>query len=138
MVHKDEIYHLFHIRFEVYSLFKWAEQQGKTDTVDLRDIAGPYGFDLPEGKKSLFRLDKEYAMSLPDEDLAQPLLFVDLGNAGNPLIDGTHRAYKLWKQGKTIVPIYYIQNEDIIVKYSNVSKRDLRKVTGKSSQTAKV
>ena len=128
MVHKEETYTFWTVLFQIYPIYKWAEKNLKTDTMSLDDIAKVYGFDLPPDKISLFRCDKKYAMTLSDEDLEQPLLVIDLGKSGTILIDGTHRAYKMWKQGKKTAKIYYVRNDDVIVKHSTLDRLLLEKL----------
>jgi hypothetical protein len=128
MVHKDEVYKFLCCNFYVYDLYKWAEKHLTEDDVKLSDLANNYGFDRVENSNSigLFHLDKEYAMTLCQDDLEQPLLFVNLGEeCGCLLIDGTHRAFNLWKSGKTHAKAYMVTDDSMILKNSSLTRKML-------------
>jgi hypothetical protein len=130
MVTKDEVYNFLCCQFKVYDIFHWAKKNAQTVKINLQEMSKVYGFDLPEGHISMFRLDKEYAMTLSEQDVAQPLLVIDLGEGGNVMIDGTHRAYKMWKNGQEEADAYYVSDESVIVKFSSITKKLLKKIKG--------
>jgi hypothetical protein len=127
MVHKDEIYCFICGKFKVYELYQWAKENVELISVSLDNLSKIYGFikNKDSNTESLFRLDKEYAKKLSKEDVEQPLLFVDLGEGGYLLIDGTHRAYHMWHNGKVEANAYVISNDDIILEHSSVPKKML-------------
>jgi hypothetical protein len=125
MVHKDEVYCFLCGKFKVYELYQWAKENLEVVSVGLENLSKTYGFIGNKNHTSLFRLDKEYAKTLSKEDVEQPLLFVDLGDGGCLMIDGTHRAYHQWFNGAKEVDAYLIKNDDIILKHSSMPKKML-------------
>lgn len=128
MVGKEETYRFLHIEFYVYPLYQWALKNLELVEVSLDDIARSYGFDLPPDRISMFSCDKEYAMSLSEEKLETPAIVIDLGASGQLMIDGTHRSYKKWKRGDKTIQAYYITDEKILLKHSNLTKQMLKKL----------
>jgi hypothetical protein len=106
----------------VYELYEWAKKNVELVSVGLTELSKAYGFIGNKDQVSMFRLDKEYAKKLSKEDVEQPLLFVDLGEGGCLMIDGTHRAYHMWYNGEVDANAYLIKDDDIILKYSNMHK----------------
>jgi hypothetical protein len=126
MIKENECYNFMLYQFDVYKFYEWAKENLKTISVGLDNIAKGYSFNPKEGYISMFRLDKEYARELSDEDIAQPLLFVSLGeNCGSLMIDGTHRSFNLWEKGEKEAPAYLIEDMDILFKFSNITKKML-------------
>ena len=125
MVHKDEIYCFICGKFKVYELYQWAKKNLELVSVGLDNLSKTYGFVGNDNHKSLFRLDKEYAKKLSQEDVEQPLLFVDLGEGGCLLIDGTHRAYHMWLNGAEEAQAYLIKDDNIILEHSSMPKKML-------------
>ena len=123
MVAEHETYNFMLYQFYVYELYKWAKENLETVSVNLDDIAKPYGFVEREGYHSIFRLDREYALKLTEEDVKQPLLVVDLGKGGHLMIDGTHRSFNMWSNGTKQADAYLIRDKDIIIKHSNLTKK---------------
>ncbi len=123
MVTEHETYNFMIYQFYVYELYKWAKENLETVAVNLAEIAKPYGFVEREGYHSIFSLDREYALKLSEKDVKQPLLIVDLGKGGHLMIDGTHRSFNMWSNGTEQAPAYLIQDKDIIIKYSNITKK---------------
>jgi hypothetical protein len=129
MVHEDEVYCFICGKFKVYELYQWAKKNLEVVSVGLDNVSKNYGFigNKDKNTQSMFRLDKEYAKKLSEKDVAQPLLFVNLGKeAGCLMIDGTHRAYHMWNNGAKEAPAYLIENDAIILKHSSMSKRMLK------------
>lgn len=123
MVSKDEIYVFLCGKFKVYELYQWAKENLEVVSVGLDTISKTYGFIEKKGYHSGYHLDKNYAKKLSEADLAQPLLFVDLGEGGCLMIDGTHRAYHKWHNGAKEASAYLIKNDDIILKHSSIPKK---------------
>jgi hypothetical protein len=129
MVSKDEVYCFICGKFKVYELYQWAKENLEVVSVGLDNLSKTYGFigNKDSNTESLFRLDKEYAKKLSEKDVAQPLLFVNLGvEAGCLMIDGTHRAFHKWNKGAKEADAYLIENDAIILKHSSMSKRMLK------------
>jgi hypothetical protein len=124
MVKENEFYNFMLYRFDVYKFYEWAKKNLETISVGLDNIAKGYGFETKEGYISMFRLDKDHARELSNEDVAQPLLFVSLGDkCGSLMIDGTHRSFNLWDKGEKEAPAYLIDDMDILFKFSNITKK---------------
>jgi hypothetical protein len=122
MVSPNEIYRFLCCDFKVYELYEWAKNNVELVSVGLKELSKAYGFIGNKDQVSMFRLDKEYAKNLSEEDVSQPLLFVDLGEGGCLMIDGTHRAYYKWYNGEVEADAYLIKDDDIILKHSNMHK----------------
>jgi hypothetical protein len=127
MVSKGEVYSFIGCRFSVYELYQWAKENLEVVSVGLSNIAKNYGFIEKEGFVSGFRLDKDYAKKLSQKDVEQPLLFVNFGvDAGCLMIDGTHRSFHRWDKGEEEADAYVIDNDDIILKHSSLTKKMLK------------
>lgn len=127
MVSKDEIYCFLCGDFKVYKLYQWAKENLEVVSVSLDNLSKTYGFIENKDYHSGYRLDKDYAKKLSEKDVAQPLLFVNLGDeAGCLMIDGTHRAFHQWYNGAKEADAYLISNDAIILKHSSLTKRMLK------------
>lgn len=130
MIAEKETYHFLHLSFMVHKFYLWAKKHLQETEFDLNSIAKTYGFDIPENHISIFRLDKEYALKLPEQDLQQPIIVVDLGEAGAIMIDGTHRSYNRWKKGEKNIKGFLIKDEKAIIAYSNINKKMYKHLIG--------
>ena len=116
MIHEKETYQFLFYKFYVKKLYDYALANLELVDVDLQQIADGYNFDLPKDKISMFRLDKEYAMQLSEDDLSQPIIILYFGAGyGSLMVDGTHRSYNLWKKGNKTIKAYYITDEKAII-----------------------
>jgi len=113
MIAEKETYHFLHLSFMVHKFYLWAKKNLQEMEFDLNSIAKTYGFNAP----------KEYALSLSEQDLQQPIIVVDLGQAGSIMIDGTHRSYNLWKKGEKSIKGFHIKDEKAIIAFSNINKK---------------
>ncbi len=128
MVTQDEIYNFMSLQFKVFPLWQYARENLQPRRLSLNRIAKGYSFKTvgKTGWISMYSIDAKYAMKLKPCDYLQPLLIIQLGkDSGGLMIDGLHRAYKLWKQGQKTIRAYYVTDHGIIENYSNVKDFNL-------------
>lgn len=123
----------FHFLTKKYDVEKAYNMIQKNPSKYLDENEQPYKISLDElstyfsdgsfvekNGKQMFKMGitikPKYAMEISDEDLKTYGIFIIDGNSFNFLIDGWHRAYKLWKNGEKYINCYVIQDPDDIKK----------------------
>lgn len=95
-----------------------AERPRDTRPLPVPPWAHFYGLDTPDGKSfSLFRpssdFSAEYALTT---DLSEPLIVATLRSREHEefplLVDGTHRVYRAFAEGRSELPAYVLSTEE--------------------------
>jgi hypothetical protein len=119
----DEFYVFWGRQINVTALREYAEAYPlPVVTASVASIANMMGFDCAENESarmSVFRMDVRHALSLPEDVLVQPGLILRFGSS-TLLVDGTHRAYRLWRMGVESMRVYCIDDREAIQRQSNL------------------
>jgi hypothetical protein len=107
-----ETFHFFMLRWDVVRARYVIQQTHKQiGTLRVKGAACVYGLDKPQTDESGVRVDEARAMS-DAIDTTIPVILA-LTESGSPLlIDGLHRLYRAFREGKDIIPCYALTSQE--------------------------
>ena len=118
---KDEMFRFLGKSFDIDKAWELINKNpekyyydGELATISIDEIVKLFGGVISDDGKTKrvrmgVKIDIDYAMSISDDQLNEPGIFV-LDGEFHCLIDGWHRAYKKWKRGDTKMSIYVISD----------------------------
>ena len=110
---RSETFRFLMVRWDIVKARYIIEQIRKpVNTLQVAGAARAYGLDRPQSEESAAMVDEKRAMSTAI-DTSVPVILVLLAGASSPiLIDGLHRLYKAYREGKKTIPCYALTSEE--------------------------
>jgi len=114
---RHETFRFLMVQWDIVKARFLIQQSNKRlDTLRVRDAARAYGLDTSQSIDSWAHVDETRAMSDEIDTIIPVILALIQGDEGTRpkpiLIDGLHRLYKAYREGKETIPCYALTSEE--------------------------